>query len=144
MTSQAYEPVSHRNVPSTASPSLESTSSARLTPDSDSESSDDDGKPSRRQVDDGYEMKVLDGASRAHGSATTAHGVNEEEDALLEELSDGEETTTGRRRRRRASVQSFELYTPDEERAVRRKLDTHLVLCVALLYLLSFLDRSNM
>ena len=41
------------------------------------------------------------------------------------------------------SVHSFQLYTPDEERAVLRKLDTHLVLFMAFCYLLSFLDRSN-
>jgi len=42
-----------------------------------------------------------------------------------------------------ASAQSFELYTPDEERAVLRKLDTHVVLFMSFLYLLSFLDRSS-
>ncbi len=49
--------------------------------------------------------------------------------------------------RRRASVstvQSYQLYTPDEERAVVRKFDRRLVLFVALLYMLSFLDRSSM
>ncbi|KAL1843364.1 hypothetical protein VTJ49DRAFT_1951 [Mycothermus thermophilus] len=35
------------------------------------------------------------------------------------------------------------LYTPDEERAVVRLLDRRLVLFLALLYMLSFLDRSN-
>jgi hypothetical protein len=48
--------------------------------------------------------------------------------------------------RRRASVstvQSYQLYTPDEERAVVRKFDRKLVLFVALLYMLSFLDRSS-
>ncbi|GAB7355085.1 hypothetical protein MBLNU459_g5671t2 [Dothideomycetes sp. NU459] len=40
-------------------------------------------------------------------------------------------------------MQSFELYTPDEERRVLKKLDTKLVLFVAVLYMLSFLDRSN-
>lgn len=44
---------------------------------------------------------------------------------------------------RRTSVQSFQLYTPDEERRVRRKLDICLTLFVAFLYMLSFLDRSN-
>ena len=48
-----------------------------------------------------------------------------------------------RHRTRRSRRPSFELYTPDEERVVLRKLDWHLVLLVALLYLLSFLDRSN-
>ncbi|EMR85388.1 putative major facilitator superfamily transporter protein [Botrytis cinerea BcDW1] len=50
------------------------------------------------------------------------------------------------RRRRRGSfstVQSYQLYTPDEERTVVRKFDRKLVVFVALLYMLSFLDRSN-
>ncbi|PTB63930.1 MFS general substrate transporter [Trichoderma citrinoviride] len=42
-----------------------------------------------------------------------------------------------------SSVDSFLLYTPDEDKAVRRKFDRKLVLFVALLYMLSFLDRSN-
>jgi hypothetical protein len=43
----------------------------------------------------------------------------------------------------RSSVESFELYTPDEEKALLRKLDTRLVLFLALLYMLSFLDRGS-
>lgn len=43
-----------------------------------------------------------------------------------------------------SSVHSFELYTPDEEKSLLRKLDTRLVLFLALLYMLSFLDRSSM
>jgi hypothetical protein len=42
------------------------------------------------------------------------------------------------------SVESFELYTPDEEKALLKKLDTRLVLFLALLYMLSFLDRGSM
>ncbi|XPS99730.1 hypothetical protein M3J09_008900 [Ascochyta lentis] len=41
------------------------------------------------------------------------------------------------------SVQSYELYTPDEDRTVLRKLDRKLVSFMALLYCLSFLDRTN-
>ncbi|KAG9203960.1 hypothetical protein G6514_002121 [Epicoccum nigrum] len=41
------------------------------------------------------------------------------------------------------SVQSYELYTPDEDRRVLRKLDRKLVGFMALLYCLSFLDRTN-
>ena len=48
------------------------------------------------------------------------------------ELDDEVDSWVDRTTSRRTSVQSFELYTPDEERAVRRKLDTHLVLFVAL------------
>jgi hypothetical protein len=47
------------------------------------------------------------------------------------------------RRGSASSAQSFQLYTPDEERAVVRKFDRRLVLFVALLYMLSFLDRSS-
>ncbi|KXJ92480.1 major facilitator superfamily domain-containing protein [Microdochium bolleyi] len=42
-----------------------------------------------------------------------------------------------------ASVASFQLYSPDEERAVVRKFDRRLVLFLSLCYMLSFLDRSN-
>ncbi|EFY86176.1 putative nicotinamide mononucleotide permease [Metarhizium acridum CQMa 102] len=42
-----------------------------------------------------------------------------------------------------STVASFQLYTPDEDLAVRRKFDRKLVLFVAFLFLLSFLDRSN-
>lgn len=51
-----------------------------------------------------------------------------------------------RHRRRRGSdstAASYKLYTPDEDAAVRRKLDRKLVLFVSLLFLLSFVDRSS-
>lgn len=60
--------------------------------------------------------------------------------------SDEEEKGRSFLRSRRASastLQSFMLYTPDEERSVIRKFDRRLVLFVALLYMLSFLDRSS-
>ncbi|KJK87643.1 hypothetical protein H633G_08471 [Metarhizium anisopliae BRIP 53284] len=53
------------------------------------------------------------------------------------------ERDTVRRRMSASTVASFQLYTPDEDLAVRTKFDRKLVLFVALLYLLSFLDRSN-
>ena len=42
-----------------------------------------------------------------------------------------------------STVASFELYTPDEEKAVVRKFDRRLVLFLSLCYMLSFLDRSS-
>lgn len=57
----------------------------------------------------------------------------QEEDGLLPSI----------RRPSLDSVQSFELYTPDEDKTVLRKLDRRLVLFMALLYCLSFLDRSS-
>lgn len=39
---------------------------------------------------------------------------------------------------------SFALYSSEEEQTVLRKFDRHLVLFIALLYMLCFLDRSSM
>ncbi|KKY26845.1 putative mfs transporter [Diplodia seriata] len=41
------------------------------------------------------------------------------------------------------AVRDYELYTPQEETAVVKRLDRRLVLFMGLLYMLSFLDRSN-
>lgn len=59
--------------------------------------------------------------------------------------SEGEKDGKFRKTRRASAstVQSFMLYTPDEERTVIKKFDRRLVLFVALLYMLSFLDRSS-
>ncbi|KAM0669983.1 hypothetical protein ACQRIU_000378 [Beauveria bassiana] len=51
--------------------------------------------------------------------------------------------TRRRRRRSNSTAASYSLYTPDEEAAVRRKFDRKLVLFLSLLFLLSFVDRSN-
>lgn len=40
-------------------------------------------------------------------------------------------------------IPTFTLFTPDEEAAILRKFDRRLVLFIALLYMLSFLDRSS-
>ncbi|KAK2624529.1 hypothetical protein QTJ16_006479 [Diplocarpon rosae] len=56
---------------------------------------------------------------------------------------DEEEYEADRRRASISTTHSYQLYTPDEERAVVRKFDRKLVGFVALLYMLSFLDRSN-
>ena len=60
--------------------------------------------------------------------------------------SDDEEPALSLRARRTSvsTVQSFMLYTPNEEKAVIKKFDRRLVLFVAFLYMLSFLDRSSM
>ncbi|KAK2044471.1 major facilitator superfamily transporter [Colletotrichum somersetense] len=49
-----------------------------------------------------------------------------------------------RRRTSTSTVASFQLYTPDEERSVVHKHDRKLVVFLALLFMLSFLDRSNL
>jgi len=86
-------------------------------------------------------MRDLGGSSHlqrhARDSEKGGEGLEEEDD---------EEGEHEHHRGRRASVSttySYQLYTPDEEQAVVRKLDRKLVLFVALLYMLSFLDRSS-
>lgn len=102
--------------------------SGKFTPDLDSE---DEEEPYTLAGagEDGYELAELrpHGANRNTEAARTAHGTEEGLDS-----DDEDETWVDRTASRRTSVQSFELYTPDEERVVRRKLDTHLVLFVAL------------
>lgn len=109
--------------------------SGRTTPEIDFEQ--DDASPyvlPGAEEEEGYEMEELSARKDEDGGLIADdHSDSEYEDGVW----------IDRTRHRRTSVQSFELYTPDEERGVRRKLDTHLVLFVALLYLLSFLDRSN-
>ena len=61
----------------------------------------------------------------------------------LREEDEGEDFLPSIRHASIDSAQSYELYTPDEDRAVLKKLDRRLVVFMALLYMLSFLDRSS-
>jgi hypothetical protein len=102
-----------------------------LTPDSDSDSDleIDDG-----ELGESYKLQTI----RNDVEKRISQGDFADEE-------DGEENHRPRRRRASVStVQSYQLYTPEEERAVVRKFDRRLVLFVALLYMLSFLDRSSM
>ncbi|KAL9072975.1 MAG: hypothetical protein Q9161_003197 [Pseudevernia consocians] len=88
-----------------------------------------------------FELEDLTGSHNGSRYLSTTFG-SEFEDSN----SDEEARSPNFLRSRRASastLQSFMLYTPDEERSVIRKFDRRLVLFVALLYMLSFLDRSN-
>lgn len=101
--------------------------------DSDLDATGADGEPET------YELKDLSASS---------HGKSRGLEAALEpefDDSDNDEDHSPKARRESASTtQSFMLYTPDEERAVVKKFDRRLVLFVAFLYMLSFLDRSSM
>jgi hypothetical protein len=117
------------SIPYQTSPQVSSQGSStsppgRFTPDLDSE---DEEEPYTGGGEDGYELAEL-GTRRTSKDADTAHTAREAEDGL--DSDDEHEIWVDRSRR--TSVQSFQLYTPDEERTVRRKLDTHLVLFVAL------------
>jgi len=114
------------------SPQSSSTSNARLTPDSDSDDSD-------LEMDEiGESFKLQHRTNDAEKGGDVDY---EEEDG--DEYQDTDHRA-GRRRASVSTVQSYQLYTPDEERAVVGKFDRKLVLFVALLYMLSFLDRSSM
>ncbi|KAK4544452.1 hypothetical protein LTR36_004343 [Oleoguttula mirabilis] len=147
-----YQPVAEGDErPSGSSDSSqETTTSTRYTPEADTDDDEEDGLD-HLEADEGYELKHLgSGGSNArherheHHKAQHAVASAAEDDASDDDENEGEgRALSGHKTHRRASVQSFELYTPDEERRVRRKLDTRLVFFVALLYLMSFLDRSN-
>ncbi|KAK5165135.1 uncharacterized protein LTR77_009232 [Saxophila tyrrhenica] len=140
--SAKYEPVSEgEERPPGSAGSNDSFSGTHLTPESDS---DDDDELEHLEAGEGYELKSL--PKYGEKSRETQKGASAGAEDDDEDDSDYDEADTalgGRKSTRRDSVASFELYTPDEERKVRRKLDTRLVLFVAVLYLFSFLDRSN-
>ncbi|TVY87273.1 putative ABC transporter ATP-binding protein, partial [Lachnellula willkommii] len=110
-----------------------SPSNARLTPDADSDDSD-------------LEMSELGESYKLQRRSSDPEKVWDAEGGEDDDVGEEEEYEDDSGQRRRASVstaQSYQLYTPDEEWAVVRKFDRKLVLFVALLYMLSFLDRSN-
>lgn len=109
------------------SPHSSSTSNARLTPDSDSEDSDLDLGESGESIR--LQRRVQDLEKRGDDD---------------EESEEEEYHVRSARRTSVSTTHSYQLYTPDEERAVVKKFDRKLVLFVALLYMLSFLDRSSM
>ena len=129
MASPASYIVPPRTSDETPSADSSSTSNPRLTPQYDSDDSDfNAGEPG-----ESFKLQRRD---------------RDSEKALEDEEEDGEEDDSdyGGWHERRASVStthSYQLYTPDEERAVVKKFDRKLVFFVALLYMLSFLDRSS-
>ncbi|KAF5026724.1 hypothetical protein F66182_1192 [Fusarium sp. NRRL 66182] len=100
------------------------------------ESDDEDLRSAVGSAGEVYELHERD-RSRGRGRWDGRAGREDEDEG------DAAHLLIAGRSRSPGSVASFQLYTPDEERAVRRKFDRRLVLFVALLYMLSFLDRSN-
>ena len=87
-----------------------------------------------------YEMKDL--SKPINGNTAQSH---EYEEDLKDSLSEGSEKIVLHKTRRgsASTTQSFMLYTPDEEGTIINKFDCKLVLFVAFLYMLSFIDRSS-
>ncbi|EON97631.1 putative major facilitator superfamily transporter protein [Phaeoacremonium minimum UCRPA7] len=120
-----------------------SDTSARLTPNSDDSDSNDDheifvedgaGPLSRGRggsSDNGYEMTEMDWDGEKR---------HQRRDGRLDKATEDEGF---RARQQRKSGPRKDYYTTEEEQAVVRKFDRRLVVFVALLYMLSFLDRSN-
>ncbi|KAF4991565.1 hypothetical protein FGRMN_7683 [Fusarium graminum] len=101
---------------------------------------DSDDEDLRSAVGSGsevYELRERDTSRDRNGRAMW------DAEAVEDEYEDTGHSLIAARSRSPGSVASFQLYTPDEERTVRRKFDRKLVLFVALLYMLSFVDRSN-
>jgi MFS family permease len=117
--------------PDELSPNSSSTSNARLTPDSDSEDSDLE----IGELGESFKLQRRSKDAEKSGGLDDDDDDDDDDDVGYEDR--------GRRRGSISTVQSYQLYTPDEERAVVRKFDRKLVLFVALLYMLSFLDRSS-
>ena len=124
-------PLSTTVDPTTSNSSPSGSHTTRLTPDTDSEDSDLDF--GRDELGHGIELRQRD-SEKAPDEDGEIHNSEQE----------GHAGARFKRRRTSASTtQSFQLYTPDEERAVVRKFDRRLVLFVHVLYMLSFLDRSS-
>lgn len=123
--------------------------SAHLTPDSDDDDDSDDSDPGRTNgsrrgglplgIDGDEEAYELQDRGPGRYSRVDRNTFYEQENASGSREGRG----GGGRAISASSVASFELYTPDEERAVVRKFDRRLVLFLSLCYMLSFLDRSS-
>ncbi|ETI21390.1 hypothetical protein G647_07737 [Cladophialophora carrionii CBS 160.54] len=70
-------------------------------------------------------------------------GLLPSEDEFSDTGSEGEEDELYKRRRLKRTATQSKDYTDEEEAAVVRKLDRKLVIFLGFLYMLSFLDRSN-
>ncbi|KAI0875841.1 MFS general substrate transporter [Hypoxylon argillaceum] len=95
-----------------------------------------------------YELKAFeDDAARDDSEYSSDDDDDEDEDEDDDKDARGVSRRGGRgyneRRPSDSTVASFQLYTPDEEKAVVRKFDRRLVMFLACCYMLSFVDRSN-
>lgn len=97
--------------------------------------------PNDEVAEDSYELEVISSMSEGSAGCDSLDWIE-----AKSPLDEGEKTdfyTSDSRSAGQSSQQDFELYTPDEEKAVVKKFDRRLVLFIALLYMLSFLDRSS-
>jgi len=131
MAANPANAASNRVGDSFASNSSSGSQTTRLTPDPDSDESDLELEEG--ELGHSIKLQTRD-PEKVHGAE-----LDKEPDD-----NDRNDEPRSRRRGSASTIQSYQLYTPDEERAVVRKFDRRVVLIVALLYMLSFLDRSSM
>ncbi|KAI9862032.1 MAG: hypothetical protein M1824_001777 [Vezdaea acicularis] len=155
MSSARYEALNHQKPADTIDQSawgeaktsnLGSATSIQLTPASDFDAGT--RLPRKEQEIDNIEESIeLTQVFGTRDRIKRSANQHEYEEDLEGEYRDSEGSDHSRRvlpsRGRSWTEGSFVQYTPEEERAVVRKLDRNLVLFIALLYMLSFLDRSN-
>jgi len=73
-----------------------------------------------------------------------ASGSPSEEELELHELTNlDDDDGKGSDEHQGLVTQRYDLYSPEEDKKVLKKLDRRVVLFIAFLYLLSFLDRSS-
>lgn len=132
----------HQQSPTGSSDS--SALSGQGTPDvSDGEGNEDrghghkNGSENHHDEDEMYELEAF-----SSGGFSNEAG-NDENDGNGRNRTGGGGGGGGERRLSGSTVASFQLYTPDEERAVVRKFDRRLVVFLAFCYMLSFVDRSS-
>jgi hypothetical protein len=93
------------------------------------------------EAQQGYELKdlkkPLKGSDRSKAAGTDGAGESDNEDG------DNSSRFTETASSNVGTYSKTKGYTSDEEKSVRRKFDRRLVLFVAFLYMLSFLDRSS-
>jgi len=154
---QRQRPVS-QDTPSHSSFNTSANASAvsgAMAPDSDEDSEVGHSRHGLGQGRDAYELQDRSRTSskpQFNNFGGADEHEYESEDELYDEVAQGDidmrlgSKARRKRRRRRGSdstTATFQLYTPDEERVVVRKFDRRLVVFVAGLYMLSFLDRSS-
>jgi hypothetical protein len=106
----------------------------KTTPESDADDSDFESVSALRGGGHTFELRKI----RNSSEKGSHHGSFDQEEASSEDDSEKEDV----RPMRRVGSRSKE-YTHAEEQAIVRKFDRRLTLFIALLYMLSFLDRSS-
>jgi hypothetical protein len=106
----------------------------QTTPESDADDSDVESVSALREGGHNFELRKIRNSSEkgSHNGSFDQEEASSEDDSEKEDL----------RPARRVGSRSKE-YTHEEEQAIVRKFDRRLTLFIALLYMLSFLDRSS-